>query len=147
MYPRALISIAAGTCKLAWFLYFLQGKEPFICTMYQLCTIKVKLENMLHYTWYHEDGGGFAELFFLIWAQSGGEWLVSNLNCFTHGEGAPGVCVVGSWVGCKDSLDIVHKRKVSCPCCELNTVPSWHVYSAGKLNNKLQIWCEETVQF
>ena len=42
-------------------------------------------------------------------------------------------------VDSRDDLDIVHKRKISCPCCELNTVPSCHVYSVGKLNNKLQI--------
>lgn len=44
-----------------------------------------------------KTGGGSAELFFLLWAQSGGEWLVSNLSCFTLGEGASGACVVGSW--------------------------------------------------
>lgn len=54
----AFISIAARTCKLAWFLYFLQGKVPFICTMYQLYIIKVKFEHMPHYTWCHEDGTG-----------------------------------------------------------------------------------------
>jgi len=82
---------------------------------------------------------GGAELFFLLWTQSGGESLVSKINYFTLGEGASGACVVGSWVGFRDGLDIVHKRKISCPCCELNTVLSCHVYSAGKLNNKLQI--------
>jgi hypothetical protein len=84
-------------------------------------------------------GEGGAELFFFIWAQSGSEWLVSNLNSFTLGEVAPGACVVGSWVGSRDGLDIVSKKKITCPCCELNTVSSCHVYSEGKLNNKLQI--------
>ena len=66
----AFISIAAGTFKLAWFLYFLQGKEPFICTVYQLYTIKVKCEHMLHYTWCHEDwwgGGGCRAILNTLW--------------------------------------------------------------------------------
>lgn len=62
---------------------------------------------MLHYTQCQEG----AELFLLllIWALSGGEWLVSSLNCVALGEGAPGACVVGSEMAFRDGLDVVKK--------------------------------------
>ena len=39
----AFISIAVGICKLAFFMYFLQRKKPFICTLYQLYIVNLNL--------------------------------------------------------------------------------------------------------
>jgi hypothetical protein len=48
---------------------------------------------------------------FLTSALDGGELSASRLCHFTPGEGAPGICCIGGWVGPRVSLDTVEKRK------------------------------------
>jgi hypothetical protein len=48
---------------------------------------------------------------FLTLALAGSEWLASRPYRFTPGERAPGNHWIGGWVGPRDGLDDVEKRK------------------------------------
>jgi hypothetical protein len=53
----------------------------------------------------------------------GGEWSASRPGRFTLGERAPGTHCIGSWVGPRDGLDDVEKRKfLTLPGLELRTL-------------------------
>jgi hypothetical protein len=56
----------------------------------------------------------------LTLALNGGEWSASCPGCFTPRERAPGTHWIGGWVGPRAILDMVVKRKILCPCQELN---------------------------
>jgi hypothetical protein len=45
----------------------------------------------------------------------GGEWSASRPGRFTPGETAPGTHCIGGWVGPSAGLDVIEKRKTSCP--------------------------------
>jgi hypothetical protein len=57
---------------------------------------------------------------FITLVLDGGEWLASSTSRFASGETARGAYCVGDWVGPKGGLDFLKKRKISCPCLELN---------------------------
>jgi hypothetical protein len=44
-----------------------------------------------------------------------GELSVSCTGRFTRGEIVPGAHLIGVWVGPRASLDVMEKRKISCP--------------------------------
>jgi len=46
----------------------------------------------------------------------GSEWSSSRPGRFTSGENAPGIRVVGTFVGPRAGMEAVAKRKESCPC-------------------------------
>jgi len=50
----------------------------------------------------------------------GGEWSASRFGHFIPRERAPGTHWIGGWVGPRDSLYAVSKRKIPGPCQELN---------------------------
>jgi len=50
----------------------------------------------------------------------GSDWSASGPSRFTTGERASGTCWIEGWVGLRDSLDAVAKRKSACPCQESN---------------------------
>jgi hypothetical protein len=45
----------------------------------------------------------------------GGEWSASHPSRFISSERAPGTHWIGGWVGPRDGLDVVEKRKTSSP--------------------------------
>jgi len=49
-----------------------------------------------------------------------GDWSASCHGYFTSRERAPGTHWIGGWVGPRDSLDVVVKRKDPCSCWEWN---------------------------
>jgi len=53
---------------------------------------------------------------FLTWALEGGEWSSGR---FTPGERAPGSDWIGGWVGLRDVLDAVEKRKIPSHQCAI----------------------------
>jgi hypothetical protein len=53
-------------------------------------------------------------------ALDGGEWSASRPGRFTPRERDPGTHLIGDWVGPRDILDVVVKRKIPSPCQELN---------------------------
>jgi hypothetical protein len=56
----------------------------------------------------------------LISALDGGEWSASRPNHFTPRERAPSTHWIGGWVGPRDVLDAVVKRKIPSPRRESN---------------------------
>jgi hypothetical protein len=80
--------------------------------------LKLSLCLIKHVTTKTWGSGGIAPPF-LTSALDGGEWPVSNPDRFTPRKMAPGPHWIGGWVGLRDSLDAVKKRK-SCPCRESN---------------------------
>jgi hypothetical protein len=69
----------------------------------------------------HEDMGVEVQLHtFLTLALNGSEWSASRPNHFTLGERVPGTHWIRDWVGPTASLDMVTKRKNTCPCQESN---------------------------
>jgi hypothetical protein len=59
---------------------------------------------------------------FLTSAVDESKWSASRLDPFTLGERAGCTHWVGGWVGRRAGLDTVEKRKIICPCGELNHV-------------------------
>jgi hypothetical protein len=57
---------------------------------------------------------------FLTLALDGSEWSTSHPTCFTSMERAPNTHSLGRWVGPRDGLDIMAKKRKSLPCQELN---------------------------
>jgi hypothetical protein len=49
---------------------------------------------------------------FLTSAVGGGEWSASRPGRFTPGENAPGIHLIGSWLGLEACLEVVEKRKM-----------------------------------
>jgi hypothetical protein len=64
--------------------------------------------------------GGIAPPF-LTSEIDGGEWSVSHPGYFTLREKAPGTHCIEGWVDPRADLGALEKRKISCPCWELNT--------------------------
>jgi hypothetical protein len=66
-------------------------------------------------------GGGWGIVpLFLTSALDWSEWSASHPRHFTPRETAPCTHWVGGWVGPRASLDTMEKRRISCPCQELN---------------------------
>jgi hypothetical protein len=57
---------------------------------------------------------------FLTLTPDGGEWSSSRPNRFTPGENASSNHSIEGWVGRRACLDVLEKRKVSCPCWDSN---------------------------
>jgi hypothetical protein len=55
-------------------------------------------------------------------AQGGSEWSASRSGHFTPREIAPDTLWIGGWVGPRDVLDTVVKRKIPSPCQESKIV-------------------------
>jgi hypothetical protein len=49
-----------------------------------------------------------------------GEWLASCPTCSTPEELPCGTHRSGGWLGARDGLDTLEKRRISCPCWELD---------------------------
>jgi len=58
---------------------------------------------------------------FVISTVGGREWTALCMILFTPVEKIPGTHWIGSWVGQKVCRDTSERRKVLCPCGELNT--------------------------
>jgi len=58
---------------------------------------------------------------FVTSAVGGGEWTALCMILFTLEERIPGTHCLGGWVGQRFFGDTLEKRKVLCPCGELNT--------------------------
>jgi hypothetical protein len=83
--------------------------------------LKVKLSPCLllkHQAMMTWGNGGIAPPFLTL-ALNGGEWSASRFY-FTPEETAPGTHYIQGWVGPRAGLDVMEKRKISCPYQELN---------------------------
>jgi hypothetical protein len=98
-------------------------------------TLKLSL-GLINYARSSEDvrdSGGIAPPF-LTSALDGGEWSASHPCYFTARETAHGTHCTGGRVGHRDGLDVMEKRKISCPYRETNLDPSvaqpvaWSLY-------------------
>jgi hypothetical protein len=84
--------------------------------------------------------GGIA-LPFLTSALDGGKWSPSHPGNFLPGERAPSTHWKRGWLCFKICLNIVKKRKISCPCWELNTnslaiqLVAWSLYQLTLLSS------------
>jgi len=58
---------------------------------------------------------------FVISAVGGGEWTALCMILFTPEKKIPGTHWIGGWVGRRVCGDTLERRKVLCPCGELNT--------------------------
>jgi hypothetical protein len=70
---------------------------------------------------YGEGGGEAIAPSFLTSALDGGEWSASRPCCFSPRDGVPGTQWLRDWVGPRNNLDPMKKRKVSFPCRKSNT--------------------------
>jgi hypothetical protein len=61
------------------------------------------------------ESGGIAPPF-LTSALNGGECSVSRPCRFTPGDRSLGTHEIAGWVGPRTGVDVVEKRKISCPC-------------------------------
>jgi hypothetical protein len=84
--------------------------------MLVLLEVKVKLFLCFILTEHHAmkvySGADVQPHAFLTSALGGGEWSASHPGRFTPREIAPGTYWIGSWVGSRDGLDAVVKRKI-----------------------------------
>jgi hypothetical protein len=55
------------------------------------------------------------------------KWSAPHLGRFTPGETASCIHCIGGWVVTREDLDVMAKRKLSCPCRELNPGRIQHV--------------------
>jgi hypothetical protein len=78
--------------------------------------IKVNVKLSLCLTKHHDMkrhwGSGDIAPLILDLGTRGGEWSASRHRRFTPSEGAPGNHWIGGWVGPRDVLDAVVKRKI-----------------------------------
>jgi hypothetical protein len=79
--------------------------------------VKVKLSLCFFFKWAPHYEGVLREWMYnsthsLTSALHGGEWSASRLGRFTPRERAPGTHWIGGWVGPRDVLDAVVKRKI-----------------------------------
>jgi hypothetical protein len=59
-------------------------------------------------------------MYYLTSALDGGEWSASSPGRFTHRERDPSTDWIGDWVGSRDGLDTVSKRKIPSPRWDSN---------------------------
>jgi hypothetical protein len=85
--------------------------------------VKVKL-SLINSAPCHKDiwgRGSIASLFFTLGL--GYEWPASCPEHFTPWGMRPSTHWIGGWVGSRAGLGTVEKKKISCPCWELNPSP------------------------
>ena len=66
-----------------------------------------------------------------MYSSTGSEWSTSRPSCFAPGKNFD-THLIGAWVGSKTGMDVLEKRKMSCPCREEVYVLNCSVHRAMK---------------